>query len=51
MIEDSELARVTLSGVLRLDDGAAFVRMLEAGFGVRAETRGTGVVVLHKSSR
>ena len=51
VIDDAELARVPLSGLFRLDDGEAFVRLLETGFGVKAEYRGGNVIVLHKSSR
>jgi transmembrane sensor len=46
-VEDPALARVTLSGLFRLDDTAAFVRMLEAGFGVTVVPREDGVLVLH----
>lgn len=51
VIEDAELARVPLSGVFRLEDSAAFVLMLETGFGVQAERREAGVIFLRKASR
>ena len=37
VIEDAELARLPISGLFRADRTEAFVRILEANFGVRAE--------------
>ena len=51
VIEDPELARVPLSGLFRLEDSAAFLRLLETGFGVQAEHRANGQIVLRKSGR
>lgn len=51
VIEDPELAQVPLSGLFRLEDGAAFQRLMETGFGVQAEHRSDGVIVLRKSRR
>jgi transmembrane sensor len=51
VIEDPELARVPLSGLFRLEDGAAFQRLMETGFGIQAEHRSDGVIVLRKSRR
>jgi len=48
VIEDPELARVPLSGLFLLEDGAAFVRMLETGFGVQTERLGGEVIVLRR---
>lgn len=39
VIEDAELGATALSGLFRPDDTEAVVRMLEQGFGVRAERR------------
>lgn len=50
VIDDAELARVPLSGMIPLEDGAAFVRMLETGFGIQAERREAGVIFLRKAS-
>lgn len=48
IIEDQALARVPLSGLFRVDDPVLFTRMLEAGFGIKAEARGTGEIVLRR---
>ncbi|MDB6167541.1 MAG: anti-FecI sigma factor, FecR [Verrucomicrobia bacterium] len=51
VIEDPALARVPLSGLIWLEDRAAFLRLMETGFGVQADKRDDGVIVLRKSER
>lgn len=46
VIGDPALAAVPLSGLFRLDDTAAFARMLEAGFGLAVVPRGNDELVL-----
>lgn len=46
VIGDPALAAVPLSGLFRLDDTAAFARMLEAGFGLAVVPRGDDELVL-----
>ncbi len=48
VIADRTLGATALSGVLRLNDTEAFLRMLERGFGVSAE-RGEHEIVLRKA--
>lgn len=45
-IDDAALGRMKLSGVLRADDAASFVRLLETSYGVQAEGVGENRVVL-----
>lgn len=47
VIDDPALEATPLSGVFRLNDTEAFVRILERGLGVRAERRGRDIV-LHR---
>ena len=49
VIEDESVARVQLSGNFRVDDAAVFTRMLEAGFGLKAEPRGEKEIVLRRA--
>lgn len=49
VIGDSTLADVPMSGLFCADDPETFVRMLESGFGVRAEHRSSGQIVLRKA--
>jgi transmembrane sensor len=48
-LADPALARIRLSGVLRADQTAGVLRLLEDEFGVRAERRGDTEIVLHRS--
>lgn len=48
VITDRALGATTLSGVLRLNDTEAFLRMLERGFGVSAE-RNERAIILRKA--
>lgn len=43
VIDDPRLGATALSGRFRIDDPAAFIRMLETGFGVSVEARGQQV--------
>lgn len=43
VVDDPTLGSVALSGVFRAADTDAFVRMLEAGFGVKGERRGNEI--------
>jgi hypothetical protein len=45
VIEDPALASMTLSGLFRASDTDAFVRMLEAGFGVQAHRREQQIIL------
>ncbi len=47
VLEDAELARIEVTGNFRWSNADAFVRLLEAGYGVRA-TRGDGEIVLSR---
>jgi transmembrane sensor len=49
VIGDSTLGQVPMSGLFRADDPETFVRMLEAGFGVKAEHRSPGQILLRKA--
>lgn len=49
VVVDPELAATRISAAFRSDNLAGFVRLLEAGFGVRAETRGDSEVVLRRA--
>lgn len=49
VIGDSTLADVPMSGLFRADDPETFVQMLESGFGVKAEHRSSGQIVLRKT--
>lgn len=46
VVADPALARVRVSGLFRLDNSEAFVRLLEEGFGIRAERRADGEIRL-----
>ena len=48
VLADESLGDLAVKGSFRADDVEAFVGLLEREFGVRAERRGTGVVVLRK---
>jgi len=50
VIGDSTLADVPMSGLFRADDPETFVQMLESGFGVKAEHRSSGQIVLRRQS-
>jgi transmembrane sensor len=45
---DPELAATRMSATLRSDNIDGFVRLLEAGFGVRATQRGEGEILLSR---
>jgi transmembrane sensor len=45
VVDDPALEPVALSGVFRASDTDAFVRMLEAGFGVKAHRRGDEIIL------
>lgn len=49
VIGDSTLADVPMSGLFRADDPETFLRMLESGFGVKAEHRSSEQIVLRKA--
>jgi len=49
LIDDPDLARMRLSGMVRADRAEDFVHLLEANYGVRSERRGANVVVLHRA--
>lgn len=49
VIDDSSLDQVPMSGLFRTDDPETFVRMLEAGFGVKAEHLSSGQILLRKA--
>ena len=49
VIEDQSIARVQLSGNFRVDDAVVFTRMLDAGFGIKAEPRGEKEIVLRRA--
>jgi transmembrane sensor len=46
VVIDPELAAVRVSASLRSDNVDGFVRLLEAGFGARAERRGDAEILL-----
>jgi transmembrane sensor len=46
---DPELASIRMNATLRSDNIDGFVRLLEAGFGVRAEKRGDSEILLRKN--
>jgi transmembrane sensor len=46
VIADPALGRVRVSGLFRLDNTEAFVRLLEEGFGIRAERNGEAEIRL-----
>jgi transmembrane sensor len=48
VLADAELRRVPFSGVIRVDDKEALVRILEHGFGLRADRGGEGEVILSR---
>ncbi|MSU68638.1 MAG: hypothetical protein EXS40_08705 [Opitutaceae bacterium] len=49
IIEDPELARMRVSGIFGAVNTDAFVRLLESGFDIQSERRGTdGIVLRHK---
>lgn len=48
VIEDAELAATRLTGLFRADDPDAFVGILEGGFGVVAERRGSRDIILRR---
>lgn len=49
IIEDPELARTRVSGIFGAVNTDAFVRLLESGFDIQSERRGTDEIVLrHK---
>jgi transmembrane sensor len=48
LLAESDLMSVPFSGVIRVDDSEAVVRILEHGFGLRAERRGAGEIVLSR---
>jgi transmembrane sensor len=47
VIADTELAELEVSASLRSDNVEGFIRLLEAGFGVRVE-RDTGTITLRR---
>jgi transmembrane sensor len=49
VVVDPELAATRISAAFRSDNLAGFVRLLEAGFAVRAETRGDAEIVLRRA--
>ncbi len=49
VVDDPVLASVPVGASLRSDNVEGFVRLLEASFGVKAERRGDGVVVLRRA--
>ncbi|MCX6950683.1 MAG: FecR domain-containing protein [Verrucomicrobia bacterium] len=48
VIADASLAEVRISGLFRLDNTEAFVRLLDQGFGIVAEPRGAGEILLRR---
>ena len=48
VIEDAELAATRLTGLFRADDPDAFVGILEGGFGLVAERRGSRDIILRR---
>lgn len=48
VIDDPALAKIPVNGVFRVDNTETLVRLLEAGFGVRAE-RADGIITLRKA--
>jgi len=49
VIGDEETARLRIGGTFRADNVEGFVRLLQAGFGVTAERRPDGTVVLRRT--
>ncbi len=49
LLIDPELAGVRVSASIRSDNVEGFVRLLEAGFGARAERRGDGEILLRRA--
>lgn len=49
VVIDPELAGVRVSASIRSDNVDGFVRLLEAGFGARAERRGDGEILLRRA--
>jgi transmembrane sensor len=47
---DPELAAIRVSATIRSDNVDGFVRLLEVGFGARAERRGQSEILLRKAS-
>lgn len=48
VLADAELRRVPFSGVIRVDDSEAIIRILENGFGLRADRGGEGEIILSR---
>lgn len=48
VLADADLRRVPFSGVIRVDDSEALVRILENGFGLQADRGGKGEVILSR---
>ena len=48
VVMDPELASLRVSATLRSDNIHGFVRLLEAGFGTRAEQRGESEILLRR---
>jgi ferric-dicitrate binding protein FerR (iron transport regulator) len=42
---DPELARLPVNGVFRADNTAALVRLMESGFGIKAEYEGDRILL------
>lgn len=51
VVNDPELAALPIGATLRSDNVEGFVRVLETSFGVAAERRGDGVIVLSRARR
>lgn len=49
VIQDSDTAALRLSGTFRTDNAGAFVRLLEASYGIKAEPRDADTTVLAKA--
>jgi transmembrane sensor len=49
IIDDPTLGQVPMSGLFRADDPETFLRMIEAGLGVKAEHRSPGQIHLRKA--
>ncbi len=50
VVRDGDTAAIIVGGNFRADNVEGFVRLLEAGFGVRAEPQGGGVILLRRAT-
>lgn len=48
VIADAEIAQIRISGLFRADNTAAFVDLLENGFGIKSTPRGESVLLLER---